>query len=113
MDIFTRVEEFVTGTLWPEIKTFLDNIVESEVQALLPFAKEAVSELEGDLPLLLTSMSGFAQAAQTIIVSTATKAEAAGVAAAASSVLTAVGSALANVSTTVAAPTAAATSTAG
>ena len=98
----------IISTVWTDITTFADQIyswlqnffntiVPAEVTALAPFAEQAVEEAAESLPTLITGgLSAFATAVAPILLATAQKAEAAGITAASSSLITAVGGAVAN-----------------
>lgn len=68
-----------TGNLWhkdiqPWLTDLLDKVIHAEVEALIPLAREAVSELAGDLKSA-TTVQGFIDAAGQIVISTAEKAK--------------------------------------
>lgn len=88
----TEFNDFLT---W--IKNFWNTVLPAEVSALTPYAEQAVEEAVIGLPALLTGgLPAYAAAVAPILLATAQKAEAAGVAAAGPSLLTAVGGAVAN-----------------
>ena len=90
------IDNVVVNDIVPEVETFFEQIVPAEVSALKPYAQEALTELAVDLPALLTGGIGaFWAAVAPALLLTATKAEAAGIAAAQPVVLAAVGAVVA------------------
>jgi hypothetical protein len=92
--------QWLTGELdagWNFLKNLFKTTVSSEVAALAPFAEQAVSTAVSDIGVLFSGgLKAFATAVAPVLVSTAEAAEAAGVSAAGSSLISAVGGALAN-----------------
>ena len=91
------IDSTVVTPIEEELEVFFEQIVPAEITALQPFVQEAFKELAVDLPALLTGgLASFWTAVAPALLLTATKAEAAGVAAAKPIVLAAVAAHIAN-----------------
>lgn len=85
------------GDVYAWMKNLFNTTIPAEVSVLAPYAEEAVEEVAEGIPTLISGGLGeFAAFVAPLLTSTATKAEAAGVQAAGSSLITAVGAAVAN-----------------
>ena len=95
MKLFDSLEAWITTEAWPTIKTFMGGIVHSEVTVLAPIAQTAVANLtaEESAALLSGNTANTGHILAKVVSDTTAAAEAAGIQAGASSILTAVGAA--------------------
>lgn len=102
MSIFSDIESFITTKAWPFLKNIGKSVVQAEITNLTPIATTLVADAEQDIVTAAASgsLSSLGGVLGALVAKTATQAEAAGITAGATSLLSAVGTELANNTTT-------------
>lgn len=93
------IENFLSGTAWPFLKTFFLSLVESEITMLQPLAEEAVKEVEAQIGTAFSNPGDFLKFLNAVVANLLQKAEASALQVAESSIVTAAQAAIANLLT--------------
>ena len=95
--MFTSIQSVLSHEVWPFVEGLFSTIALDTIQALAPIAEKAVADIGAELPLLLTQgTEGFLKAFNATVATTVQGAEAAGIQAASSDLITAAHAALVN-----------------
>jgi len=95
--LFSGIQNVLTHEIWPWVENLFKAIALDNIKVLAPLAEEALTEIEGELPVLLAQGSeGFLKVFNATVSGTLQKAEAAALQVTTTDVITAAHAAVVN-----------------